>query len=47
MKWYNDKMVKSVDGNYYVEIGSESYKDAGRNTYDWSMVIYRKESPSG
>ena len=35
MKQDNNKVVKSVDGNDYVEISIEGHKDSGRNASYW------------
>ena len=38
MKQDSDKVVKSVDGNYYVEIVGKFHKNACSNAYDFSNV---------
>ena len=45
MKRDSDKLVNSIDGNTYVEIGTKGHKDAGNEAYDWSMVMVRNQSP--
>ena len=42
MKRDSDEVEKSVDATYYVEIGTEGHKDAGRKASDWSMVVVVK-----
>ena len=42
MKRDSNKVVKSIDGTDYVEIGAIGHKYSGSDASDWSMVMVRK-----